>query len=444
LITNAGKGLPSGTNGVFNVDFTKATHVKDVTDQGYYLDGCPTVGSPAVLVIPVEFSDVTASSKGYSIQTLKNAFNGDTGSTDYYSVREYYFKSSYESLDLNITVLDEWFKPKYTSTYYKNKTIDYDGTQVEIGDQVIMDEALASLSKTLNLADFDSDKNGMIDAVVMINTLEINDEETFQWAYRYWNYYTDGQGDYYKYDGVRANDYLWASYQFLYEGTDLLGNTHFNDTSAVNTYTFIHEFGHILGADDYYDTAYVNSPMGDYDIMDSMRGDHNAFTKFNLGWVKNSRLVVAEESVTLTLGAFGKNGDTILIANNWDEALGAYQEYFIVAYYTNDGLNDGEGNGYFKENGIVVYHVNASLYKEEYEGEIYYDIYNNNTDISDPDGYGTADNLIEYVTNGNAYIYGVGDRLASTVKDGKGNAIAYTFTVDALTEDEAVLTFMKN
>ena len=59
LITNAGKGLPTDADGdgVHNVDFTKATYVKNVTEQGYYVDGCPTTGSPKVLVIPVEFSD---------------------------------------------------------------------------------------------------------------------------------------------------------------------------------------------------------------------------------------------------------------------------------------------------------------------------------------------------------------------------------------------------
>jgi hypothetical protein len=79
-------------------------------------------------------------------------------------------------------------------------------------------------------------------------------------------------------------------------------------------------------------------------------------------------LVVAQSSVTLTLEAFAKNGDTIIIANNWDSDLGAYQEYYIVMYYTASGLNDND-NAFFEEDGILVYHVNASLYAEEYEGE---------------------------------------------------------------------------
>ena len=435
---NTGAGnLPSADGGVFQVDFTRAKNVKNVTDQGYYEDGCPTTGSPAVLVIPVEFRDATAAGKGYTTEAIKNAFMKG-GECDYYSVYDYYFTSSYGQLSLDITVLDSWFRPQYSSSYYANATIDYFGEQVAIGEQIIMDEALAYLSGIMDLSKYDSDGNNIIDAVVLINTLEIGDDN-FYWAFRYWNLYTDDDGYYYEYDGVSANDYMWASYQFLYESEN--GNS-FDDKSAMNTYTFIHEFGHILGADDYYDTAGVGEPMGGCDIMDCMKGDHNAFTKFNYGWLTKSRLVVTDTSVTLTLEDFTKNGDTIIIANQWDETLGAYQEYYIVVYYTSNGLNDNDvGGGYFSRDGIVVYHVNATLYEEEYDGEIYYDIYNNNTDYSDE--YGTKNNLIEFVLSGNdTYTYVVGDTLPS-VTDDNGLALGYTFTVDNLDGEYATITFTK-
>lgn len=438
LLTNDGKGLLTGTNGVHTVDFTKAKYVKDVTDQGYYLDGCPTVGKPAVLVIPVEFSDAMAN-EDYTIEKIEAAFNGGAGETDYQSVHDYYYTSSYGKLDIQFTVLDSWFKPQYASSYYQNQTMDMDGTEIECGDQMVINEALAYLEGKMDLSQFDSDGNSTIDAVVVINTLTIDSEVTFQWAYRYWNMYTDDEGYYYEYDGVSANDYLWAPYQFLYDDN----NGNYDDKSAMNTYTFIHEFGHVLGADDYYDTAYVGSPMGGNDIMDGEVGDHNGYTKFNYGWITSSRLVTASDSVTLTLDAFTKNGDTVLIANNWDDELGAYQEYFLVVYYTNDGLNSGMG-GYFDDEGILVYHVNASLYKEVIGEDTYYDVYNNNTDPSDPD-YGTEDNLIELVSAGyGSYVYGVGDSLSSGVTTSQGDKIAYTFTVDALTDSSATLTFQKN
>ena len=441
LITNDGKGLPTDADGVYDVDFTKATYVKDVTEQGYYLDGCPTTGNVKVLVIPVEFSDVTAASKGYSLDKIDLAFNGAAGTTDYRSVSEYYSASSYGKLNLDFVVLDSWFRPAKNSTYYADAAMDYGGEEIAVGDQMIMDEALAYLESRMDLSEFDSDNNAIIDAVVMINTLDIDSDSDFQWAYRYWNVYTDDQGYYYEYDAVSANDYLWASYQFLLETYDADGEVYYDD-DTFNTYTYIHEFGHVLGADDYYDTAYEGAPMDGYDIMDSMTGDHNAYTKFNYGWLTSSRLVVAEERITLTLEAFAENGDTLLIANDWDEKLGVYQEYFLVVYYTNSGLNGGE-YGYFDDEGILVYHINASLYKEISDGETYYDVYNNNTDASNE--YGTENNLIEYVTTAYGdYVYGVGDSLSASVKTDAGEKIAYTFKVNALNGNNATITFEKN
>ncbi len=438
VITNQGKGIPAGSNGVYQADFKSATRVKDVTEQGYYLGGCPTTGASGVLVIPVEFSDVTAKSKGYTTAVLKNAFMKD-GKTDYYSVYDYYKTSSYGQLTLNVTVLDFWFKPKYNSAYYQKATMNYYGEQIAIGDQMIMDEALAYLSASMDLSSFDSDNNGIIDSVVLINTLDVGNDD-FHWAYRYWNIYTDNNGAYFDYDGVYANDYLWASYQFLYMGYDYWGNVNYSDKNAVNTYTYIHEFGHILGADDYYDTAGRNEPMGGYDVMDYMVGDHNAFTKFHYGWLTTSRLVTTDTSVTLTLEDFEKSGDTILIANNFDPTLGAYQEYYLLTYYRSTGLNSGAG-GYFPEEGVVVYHVNASLYKTVEGKEVYYDLYNNNTHFADE--YGSENNLIEYVLTGQrGYTFGVGDKLP-TVIDDNGDKLAYTFTVDALTENGATITFTK-
>lgn len=436
VITNDGKGLPNESDGVYDVDFTKG-NIQNVTELGYYIDGCPTTGDIKVLVIPVEFSDRTAASLGYSLDKLNKAFNGSGNDTDYRSVSEFYFESSYGKLDLEFVVLDEWFRPSHNSTYYASQEMDYYGSQVFIGDQLIMDEALAYLESRMDLSEFDSDGNSIIDAVVMINTLEIDPDTDFNWAYRYWNIYTDSEDYYFEYDGVSANDYLWASYQFLYEDE----NQHFNDTTAMNTYTFIHEFGHVLGADDYYDYTGENSPLDGRDMMDYMNGDHNPYTKFNYGWLTTSRLVVASDKVTLTLNEFTSTGDSIIIANNWDDTLGAFQEYYVLMYYKHTGLNnDGY---YFDQEGIVMYHVNASLYLETEDGEPYYIVYNSNTDASDE--YGTYDNLIELCKSStNSYVHVAGSSSSSSLVDDLGNKISYIFSVDSLTDTSATLTFTKN
>ena len=206
----------------------------------------------------------------------------------------------------------------------------------------------------------------------------------------------------------------------------------------MNTYTYIHEFGHVLGVDDYYDTEYLDDPMSGYDVMDMTPGDHNAYTKIHLGWITESRLVVTDTKVTLTLNDFGKTGDTVIIANDWDESLGAYQEYFILAYYKNTGLNSGEA-GYFDKEGVVVYHVNSSLYPYTKDGETLYNVYNNNTSADSM--YGTVNHLIEYVqTKDESFVFGKGDTLPSTYTD-SGELLGYTFTIDSISKNNVTITF---
>ena len=438
LLPNDGKGLPEDADGVYDVDFTKGKYVQNVSDQKYYSDGCPTTGSPAVLVIPVEFSDITAQSKGYTIENLEQIFYGNNLS--YYSLYDYFRISSQNQLTLDITVVDAWFRPANSSSYYKEMSASHPNeNEQELGTQLIIDEALAYLATFMDLSKFDSDNNGYIDAVVLVYTAEIDSSDNFHWAYRYWNWYKDESGAPYKYDDVSANDYVWISYEFMFEAYDEEGYLFFDQSNPLNPYTFIHEFSHILGANDYYDTSNETTVLKGLDIMDSTMGDHNPYTKFNYGWITTSKLIVTDSTLTINLEAFAKNGDTIILANNWDETLGAYQEYYIIMYYTMTGLNAGDG-GYFDQNAILVYHINATLLVEYDELESPYIVYNNNTSVGPGS---TRNNLIEFVISGDEdYIYTVGETLPTTTDD-SGNELIYTFIVDAITEEYATITFTK-
>ncbi len=429
-LINENKGLPKGQD-VYNVDFTKAKYVKDVSDQKNYLGGCPTTGDVNVLVLPIEFSDKKASTNGYSIENIKTAFNGKKASSSlkYPSVSEFYNISSYGKLNLNFDVLDKWYSPSKSSSYY----IEMSKKQNQ--DQIIINEILKELiNEGEKLSKYDSDNNGIIDAIVVINTLDINYDVTLQWAYRNWNYsYADV-----KYDGLYMQDYLWSSYNFLKETSD-----GFNET-LNNTYTFIHEFGHVLGADDYYDTSYVNnsnnsSPLDGRDVMDSDFGDHNPFTKFNYGWITKSRLITTETSTTVTLDDFSKAGDSIIIANNWDDNLGAYQEYYVLMYFKNTGLN--EDSNYFSYRGVVMYHVDSSLYEFIEQNQKYYSVRNNNTFYGEN---AKPNYLIELVSSGSKIVYQTDTESSKNIIDNQGNKISYYFKVDSLGSTSAQLTFTKN
>ena len=443
-LKNNGMGLPYSEGGVYEVDFTKSEHAQNLTDLYEYKDSCPPTGSPAVLVIPVQFSDVTAASKGYSIDTIKKAFTGGSGSTSYYSVDEYYYLSSYGALDLDVTVVGQWFTPEHPSSYYAEQTIEEGGKEQTIGDQMIMDEALDYLDDLMDLSKFDTDGNGYIDAVVMINTLAVSGDSYFTWGYRYWNIYKN-EADYLnKYDYVSAGDYAWMSYGFMHEDTDRFGRPYYTNNKVINTKTYIHEIGHILGAEDYYDTSYEDpsGPLYGKDIMDSYVGDHNPYTKFSYGWIDSSRLVTTSGSITLSLEDFSKNGDTIIVANNFDPALGVYQEYYVIMYYKPTGLNNSNKK-YFDKDGIVIYHVNASLYYEEHENETLYQLNHDN----DSGEYG-KNYLVELVGINIGilkvpyFIFTEGMVIGGMIDD-SGEILDYIITVDALGSEEATLTFKK-
>lgn len=425
-----------GTNGIKVLDFTKATNVKDVTDLYTYLDGCPTTGDVNVLVVPVEFTDVLASSKGYTLDKLESIFNGKAEDTDYYSVTEYFKTSSYGKLNLEFSILDYWYKASNNSNYYLEQ-VDSEGAT--FGDQILIDEILAYLESRMDLSIYDSDNNETIDAIVIVPTLDIDSDENgsdLNWAFRYWNAYADSEDYLYSYDGVCAWDYAWIPYSFMFEKIASDGSATYTDTTVMNPYTFIHEFSHVLGSDDYYDTSYKNHPLDGLDMMDAMTGDHNPFSKFNYGWLTSSRLIT--DATTVELEAFDKAGDTIIIANNWSDSLGVYQEYYVLMYYRNTGLNGGD-YGYFYDDGIVMYHINATLTKD---GE-YYDLANNNTDSSDQ--YGSKNNLIELVSMSNGdYVHVAKDTSNGNVYDDSNRKIGYTFTVDSLNGDTATITFTKN
>jgi len=167
-------------------------------------------------VIPVEFSDKLHTSK-QSLSSLDLALNGGDGEESLkfgMSVSKYYNLSSNGKLNLNFEIMGggtKWYKPSKSSTYYINQDKNNSSSNT---DMAIVNSILKANSSDIDFSHFDSDNNGMLDAVVIVPTIKIGnpDESILQWAYRYWDS-TDNTygGNYY------INDYLWCPYDFLYE-----------------------------------------------------------------------------------------------------------------------------------------------------------------------------------------------------------------------------------
>lgn len=327
--------------------------------------GLPSTGEPKVLVIPVEFTDALAPTN--MVSDLEKAFFGTSTDTGWESLQSYYYKSSYGKLNIEGTVLEP-FNTGYSSTHYDklqeeyNEQLDaYLNYETDVyPDNVewsIIKAALEYYDDQINYDEYDTDKDGYIDSIYLIYTVDYDNtnDETLWWAFTT-EYFTE---DVEYYDNVEADYYIFMSYHFLFD--ELCGNT-----MKYNTETIIHETGHLLGLDDYYDYDETSGPdggIGGGDMMDYNVGDHNAFSKLLLGWV--TPYVTTNNTVTIDLNSFEQTGDCIMICKNWNGSV--FTEFYIIDFYTPTGLNEmGAGfNGLFSTSGIRIYHIDATLNNPE-------------------------------------------------------------------------------
>ncbi|MDE7162279.1 MAG: hypothetical protein K2N65_05950, partial [Anaeroplasmataceae bacterium] len=289
----------------------------------------PSIGNPKMLVIPVNLKDSEATPK--NLRDIKQAFTGTSNNTGWESVQSYYQKSSYGKLNMEITVLNEWFKPSKSVSYY-NSYSDDDSD----GSTVILREALEYYDSRIDFSEYDYDKDGYIDGVWLIYNYDVdfNSDDSIFWAYTYWNFQEN------QYDGVKSYYYAWAGIDFMHPTKEEAG--YYDPTDIkVDAHTYIHETGHMLGLDDYYDydeNAGVNS-YGFYgcDMMDYNIGDHSAISKLLLGWV-DPIVAQGKGTGTIELKSFTTSGDFIIVTDHTLSSI--YDTYWTIEFYTNDGLNE--------------------------------------------------------------------------------------------------------
>ena len=342
----------------------------------------PSVGSPKVLVIPVNLDKANATKK--ILSDIETAFCGTSEQTGWESVSSYYYKSSYGKLELDFDVVSEWFTPKYSKSYYDS----YQGRNGEYGSCLILEEALAYYDGKIDYSDYDSNGDGVIDAVWMIYNCEVDyvNDDTIYWAYMY---SVDTKT---RYDGVKPVNYGFAGVGFMYDDktTDDDDVIYDNSKIKIDAHTYIHETGHLMGLDDYYDYD-EGSGEGDYsigfvefskelglwnaDMMDSNMGDHCSISKLLLGWI-NPTTIEGTGTITLSLDSFTEGGGVILVSDHVIETI--YDEYFLIEFYTNTGLNENDKpiinqtNADIPVFGIRILHVDAR--KNYVDGKVEYNV----------------------------------------------------------------------
>ncbi len=335
--------------------YTSKTYVFDVLEKEkrnisyedftYYdlginaqLPSLPSKGNLDVLVIPICIKGFESSATKENLEKIKFMFNGDSTSTNYESVSSFYHKSSYNELNLNFTVSD-WFninKDPLEIYMERDKTNSADS-----GIMYVMDEALRWYKETYNddCTKFDSDNDGLIDAVWFVNSaknyLNYSYDERYAstyWGFTYWNIKNYDLRNIY--DPTYMN-FSWCTYDFMFQGYG---------PNGIDAHTFIHETGHLLGLIDYYDTYnYKLCPNGNVDMMDFNIGDHLALSKFSLGWVEPK---IVNSSSTINIKPL-ESGKEFIVIGGENYNKGAFDEYFIIEYVTPTGLNEKDYLSYY-------------------------------------------------------------------------------------------------
>lgn len=440
----------------------------------------PSVGSPNVLVVPVNFSDLTSvfdfneQQNKDRLDALFNGTNDDHTNSYSHSLRSFYNESSYGALDINCIITDV-FTPSISSTKFKTQEAQKDGG----GTYLLVEEFynVGSISGTkINFKDskYDLNSDGFVDGVWFVYNESREGKGEDYWPYVYWYYCYDQYGNLTKTNNISC--YANMSIYFAYEDSDVGEDYH----------TIVHETGHMMGLDDYYsyDQGIYYSASGSLDMMDSNIGDHNAFSKLSLNWVEP---YVLNNEGEVTLYPFEETGDCLIIPSSYFNDS-AFSEYLIIEYYTPTGLNELDAtkayknrNKYFTDYGIRIFHVDARLGKVEYssysssfvfDGEYlsedatsipsgsnyYYVVSTSNTKTSSYSGYHlleavTANNISTYNKQAvnNESLFKQGDVFnpnvySSFFKNGKmhdGNSLGYKIEFTEMNNEFAKLNIVK-
>ena len=200
----------------------------------------------------------------------------------YDSLSAYYGRSSYGKLNISGTAVE--YTAQNPRSYYTNNA------------DALFAEAIISLDATINFAEYDGNADGYIDAVY----LHFVGGNT-GWGSTWW-----------------SNEKFYAGTEVIVDGKQIGGTVtlHNPSNNEEGLRTAIHETGHLLGLPDYY-SYYASMVERDpsnrtgiltFDMMNNNLGDHNAFSKWLLGWIDNSQItrIVANES-----GITVKQGDTV-------------------------------------------------------------------------------------------------------------------------------------
>lgn len=306
-----------------------------------------------VLVVPVVVPTYERYATEANLETIKKVFFGSSVDMTFESLHSYYYKSSFGKLDITGTVTDYFYAADLSSAF--------SGSTIFESRVSTLAEECADWAKdayNLDMKEYDSDSDGLIDAMWMIYIGPNSDQNTSYWAF------SSTTGNKPDLEDPQINNYGWAGFDFL--------TTKSHQFRNEDAHVLIHETGHMLGLNDYYSYSYAGyDPLGGADMMDMNIGDHNGYSKMMLGWTKP---YIAYGDCNITISNSMHENAIIVIPYDDKEyqtdangkiLFNPFDEYLVLEYYTPVDLNslgyDLYGVDPVSGYGLRVYHVDNRL-----------------------------------------------------------------------------------
>jgi len=312
-----------------------------VINQQNSLKSFPTTGTRKLVCILMGFTDKAFTKTKTDFENLFNQVGYNTdGATG--SVNDYYKESSYNQLDLSVTVAGPYTASHNMAYYGAN-----DGTTKDKNARALITEAVTQANPFVNFANFDNDNDGTVEGVYVIFA-GYGEEYSGTSSDAIWSHASSITP--LNIDGVTVSRYSCSS--------ELRENS---GTGITRIGVICHEFSHVLGTMDFYDTD--NATNGQYDgngMWDLMASGNwnnngatpahqNAYSKiYDFGWTTATTLT----SVTnITLSNAEQNSNSFYRINTTTS-----NEFFLI-----ENRQKQKFDTYIPGHGMIIYHVDGNF-----------------------------------------------------------------------------------
>lgn len=320
----------------------------------------PHMGSPKVLVILAQYSDVK-----FTLPNPRKSFNqylnsmedthqnfGNDEHRNFGSVKKYFSDMSYQQFTPQFDLYGPITLPQ--SMEYYGKGANESGTQAS---NIVID-ACKLMDDSLDFSQYDSNKDGIVDLVYIIyagygENMGASTNTLWPKAFSISNHVTA--------EGKRIGRCGISN--------ELIGNEAAPATKRINGIgLFCHEFSHCLGLPDFYPTnknnktmfptkdAFDDQGMEAWSVMDYgcyvqngyVPVAYTAWEREAMGWLKVNTLSTSQDVELKSIDEEG--GKAYRIMNDDDPSA---NDYYMLQHIQAHGWNKG-----IQTNGLLMYHIN--------------------------------------------------------------------------------------